>query len=247
MELKVCGMLRLSNKVNRARHVYIPPNYSANRPISVLYVQRNVAFVTFKPTPARFNVAARTKTPRAVGGPRNSDKVLSSCGPMSVSFFTVVVFFGSFYLINLMLAVVALSYEEESQITQEERKKDLNEHRDDSTFSFDPTSLAVRTLGKDSRKRIDARKGLLLASYSRKRTRRRKRGRSAIHHAAAVAAVAEREQPMRWVEFRPIKSKRPGSQILSSIESRTVGISSSGHLRLFLATGAFDSDPGFVR
>ncbi|KAG6458492.1 hypothetical protein O3G_MSEX010892 [Manduca sexta] len=120
--------------------------------------------------------------------------VLSSCGPMSVSFFTVVVFFGSFYLINLMLAVVALSYEEESQITQEERKKDLNEHRDDSTFSFDPTSLAVRTLAKDSKKRIDARKGLLLASYSRKRTRRRKRGRSAIHHVAAVAAVAERSR-----------------------------------------------------
>ncbi|KAJ0174015.1 hypothetical protein K1T71_010161 [Dendrolimus kikuchii] len=120
--------------------------------------------------------------------------VLSSCGPMSVSFFTVVVFFGSFYLINLMLAVVALSYEEESQITQEERKKDLNEHRDDSTFSFDPTSLAVRTLAKDSKKRIDARKGLLLASYSRKRTRRRKRGRSAIHHVAAVAAVAGRSR-----------------------------------------------------
>ena len=45
--------------------------------------------------------------------------VLSSCGPISVSFFTVVVFFGSFYLINLMLAVVALSYEEEAEITQE--------------------------------------------------------------------------------------------------------------------------------
>ncbi|KAL0820244.1 hypothetical protein ABMA28_006163 [Loxostege sticticalis] len=118
--------------------------------------------------------------------------VLSSCGPMSVSFFTVVVFFGSFYLINLMLAVVALSYEEESQITQEERKKDLNEHRDDSTFSFDPTSLAVRTLAKDSKERMDTRKWLLLASYSRKRTRRRKRGKSAIHHAPAVAAVAER-------------------------------------------------------
>ncbi|XP_032520124.2 sodium channel protein 60E-like [Danaus plexippus] len=119
--------------------------------------------------------------------------VLSSCGPMSVSFFTVVVFFGSFYLINLMLAVVALSYEEESQITQEERKKDLNEHRDDSTFSFDPTSLAVRTLAKDSKKRIDARKGLLLASYSRKRTRRRKRGKSTIHHTNTVT-VSERSR-----------------------------------------------------
>lgn len=46
-------------------------------------------------------------------------QVLASCGPISVSFFTVVVFFGSFYLINLMLAVVALSYEEEAEITQE--------------------------------------------------------------------------------------------------------------------------------
>lgn len=46
-------------------------------------------------------------------------QVLAACGPMSVSFFTVVVFFGSFYLINLMLAVVALSYEEEAEITNE--------------------------------------------------------------------------------------------------------------------------------
>lgn len=41
---------------------------------------------------------------------------------MSVSFFTVVVFFGSFYLINLMLAVVALAYEEEAEITLEVRR-----------------------------------------------------------------------------------------------------------------------------
>jgi len=46
-------------------------------------------------------------------------QVLAACGPISVIFFTVVVFFGSFYLINLMLAVVALSYEEEAEITQE--------------------------------------------------------------------------------------------------------------------------------
>jgi len=32
-----------------------------------------------------------------------------------VIFFTIVVFFGSFYLINLMLAVVAMSYEEEAE------------------------------------------------------------------------------------------------------------------------------------
>ena len=33
-------------------------------------------------------------------------------------FFVVVIFFGSFYLINLMLAVVALSYEEVAEVSQ---------------------------------------------------------------------------------------------------------------------------------
>ncbi|XP_071639635.1 sodium channel protein 60E [Temnothorax longispinosus] len=106
------------------------------------------------------------------------NKVLSACGPISVTFFTVVVFFGSFYLLNLMLAVVALSYEEEAEITNEERRKDLTDHREDSTFSFDPSKINIKTLTKDKQKRIDARKGVLLSSYTRKKTRRRKRGRS---------------------------------------------------------------------
>ncbi|BES91366.1 Sodium channel [Nesidiocoris tenuis] len=103
--------------------------------------------------------------------------VLASCGPISVVFFTVVVFFGSFYLINLMLAVVALSYEEEAEITNEERKKDLTEHRDDSTFSFDPTKISIKQLDRGKLKKIDSRKGMLLSSYSRKKTRRRKQQR----------------------------------------------------------------------
>ena len=41
-------------------------------------------------------------------------QVVATGGPMHVIFFTIVVFFGSFYLINLMLAVVAMSYEEEA-------------------------------------------------------------------------------------------------------------------------------------
>lgn len=77
-----------------------------------------------------------------------------------------------------MLAVVALAYEEEAEITLEERKKDLLDHRDDSTFSFDPSSLNVKKLNKSKdKKKIDSRKGVLLASYSRKKTRRRKKGK----------------------------------------------------------------------
>ena len=42
--------------------------------------------------------------------------VVATGGPIHVVFFTIVVFFGSFYLINLMLAVVAMSYEEEAEL-----------------------------------------------------------------------------------------------------------------------------------
>ena len=45
-------------------------------------------------------------------------QIVATGGPMSVIFFTIVVFFGSFYLINLMLAVVAMSYEEEAEANE---------------------------------------------------------------------------------------------------------------------------------
>lgn len=76
-----------------------------------------------------------------------------------------------------MLAVVALSYEEEAEITQEERRKDLIDHRDDSTFSFDPSSLSIKQLSKQASKKFDSKKNVLMASYSRKKTRRRKKGK----------------------------------------------------------------------
>ena len=46
-------------------------------------------------------------------------QVIATGGPMQVVFFSIVVFFGSFYLINLMLAVVAMSYEAEAESTED--------------------------------------------------------------------------------------------------------------------------------
>jgi len=43
---------------------------------------------------------------------------MSTVGPPSLIFFVGVIFFGSFYLLNLMLAVVAQSYEAEAQSSQ---------------------------------------------------------------------------------------------------------------------------------
>lgn len=38
-------------------------------------------------------------------------------------FFVLVIFVGSFYLVNLILAVVAMAYEEQNQATMEEAEK----------------------------------------------------------------------------------------------------------------------------
>ncbi|GIX75139.1 sodium channel protein 60E [Caerostris extrusa] len=51
------------------------------------------------------------------------NKIIATTGPTSVFFFMLVVFFGSFYLINLTLAVVAIAYEEEAATTLREQDK----------------------------------------------------------------------------------------------------------------------------
>ncbi|XP_063716752.1 sodium channel protein 1 brain-like isoform X2 [Symsagittifera roscoffensis] len=52
------------------------------------------------------------------------DYLLRAAGPWHISFFIILVFFGSFYLINLMLAVVTMSYEEESDSVEKEEKEE---------------------------------------------------------------------------------------------------------------------------
>ncbi|XP_072161369.1 sodium channel protein 60E isoform X3 [Bemisia tabaci] len=136
--------------------------------------------------------------------------VLASCGPISVTFFTVVVFFGSFYLINLMLAVVALSYEEEAEITMEERRKDLTDHRDDSTFSFDPSKIPVKQLDRNAVKKIDARKGVLLSSYSKKKSRRRKRRGALTNETSAAGSRSVTPSPRH--SFAERESEEPDAE-----------------------------------
>lgn len=44
-------------------------------------------------------------------------------------FFILVIFVGSFYLVNLILAVVAMAYEEQNQATLEEAEQKENEFK----------------------------------------------------------------------------------------------------------------------
>ncbi|XP_037079041.1 sodium channel protein 60E-like [Pollicipes pollicipes] len=106
------------------------------------------------------------------------NKIIAAMGPWSILFFGLVVFFGSFYLINLMLAVVAMSYEEEAENTEEEKTKDLADHRDDSTFSFDPSNLKLHRLDKDSKfPTIRLKNRTLFASYTYNKKKKKKKAK----------------------------------------------------------------------
>jgi hypothetical protein len=49
---------------------------------------------------------------------------LTADGPFQVIYFIGVIFFGSFYLVNLILAIVALSYQEQQQKAKDEAEKE---------------------------------------------------------------------------------------------------------------------------
>ena len=48
---------------------------------------------------------------------------LRTAGPLHILFFMVNIFLGSFYLINLILAIVAMSYDELQTMAEEEHTK----------------------------------------------------------------------------------------------------------------------------
>lgn len=47
-------------------------------------------------------------------------------------------------------------------VVLQEWRKDLTGHSDDSSFSFDPSKIVVKQLGRTRCKKVNSRKGLLL-------------------------------------------------------------------------------------
>jgi voltage-gated sodium channel type II alpha len=52
---------------------------------------------------------------------------LRTAGPWHIIFFVVIIFLGSFYLVNLILAIVAMSYDELQKKAEEEEEAALAE------------------------------------------------------------------------------------------------------------------------
>ncbi|KAK7492683.1 hypothetical protein BaRGS_00016162 [Batillaria attramentaria] len=84
------------------------------------------------------------------------NKITRTCGQAHEIFFVAVVFLGSFYLLNLMLAVVAISYREEAAMAEKERLKKLAEKRNRRRDAL--YDLALLTINNTQTLRLVAKK-----------------------------------------------------------------------------------------
>ena len=61
-------------------------------------------------------------------------KILTTEGPVHVFYFILVIFFGSFYLVNLILAIVAMCYGEQRAKVEKEMEDAKEEKRKAVSF-----------------------------------------------------------------------------------------------------------------
>ncbi|XP_011353463.1 sodium channel protein type 5 subunit alpha [Pteropus vampyrus] len=102
-------------------------------------------------------------------------QTLRSAGKIYMIFFMLVIFLGSFYLVNLILAVVAMAYEEQNQATiaeTEEKEKRFQEAME--MLKKEHEALTIRGVDTVSRSSLEM-SPLALVTGRERRSKRRKR------------------------------------------------------------------------
>uniref|UniRef100_A0A8C6G0Z0 Sodium channel protein n=1 Tax=Moschus moschiferus TaxID=68415 RepID=A0A8C6G0Z0_MOSMO len=102
-------------------------------------------------------------------------QTLRSAGKIYMIFFMLVIFLGSFYLVNLILAVVAMAYEEQNQATiaeTEEKEKRFQEAME--LLKKEQEALAIRGVDTVSRSSLEMSPSAPVTNHER-RSKRRKR------------------------------------------------------------------------
>uniref|UniRef100_UPI00398F085A sodium channel, voltage gated, type V-like, alpha b isoform X2 n=1 Tax=Pristiophorus japonicus TaxID=55135 RepID=UPI00398F085A len=107
-------------------------------------------------------------------------QTLRSAGKTYMLFFVVVIFLGSFYLINLILAVVAMAYDEQNQATIAEnvqKEKDFQQTMDQLRKQQEQAEQALTRLGNETMSRSSSERSHLSAKSSRDRNSRTRNGK----------------------------------------------------------------------
>uniref|UniRef100_A0AAY4EVN6 Sodium channel protein n=1 Tax=Denticeps clupeoides TaxID=299321 RepID=A0AAY4EVN6_9TELE len=158
-------------------------------------------------------------------------QTLRSAGKTYMVFFVLVIFLGSFYLVNLILAVVAMAYEEQNQATiaeawQKEREFQLAmEHlRREQRVSFMSTAAARRAQDAESVRSAQ------LSLFSVKDTKER-RSRSRSHR--TLSEATEEDAELKSPKFDPFDEPRPAHPLLATLSSHPLSSRRGSQLSIF--------------
>jgi cytochrome bd-type quinol oxidase subunit 1 len=70
-------------------------------------------------------------------------QTLRATGPWNVIFFVITIFFGAFYLLNMMMAVVSLAYAEEGGKEEQEEQQDKQDKAREQVFIQDTANSTI--------------------------------------------------------------------------------------------------------
>uniref|UniRef100_A0AAY4EW23 Sodium channel protein n=1 Tax=Denticeps clupeoides TaxID=299321 RepID=A0AAY4EW23_9TELE len=152
-------------------------------------------------------------------------QTLRSAGKTYMVFFVLVIFLGSFYLVNLILAVVAMAYEEQNQATIAEAWQKEREFQ-----------LAMEHLRREqraaARRAQDAEsvRSAQLSLFSVKDTKER-RSRSRSHR--TLSEATEEDAELKSPKFDPFDEPRPAHPLLATLSSHPLSSRRGSQLSIF--------------
>uniref|UniRef100_A0A8B9HRN3 Sodium channel protein n=1 Tax=Astyanax mexicanus TaxID=7994 RepID=A0A8B9HRN3_ASTMX len=159
-------------------------------------------------------------------------QTLRSAGKTYMIFFVLVIFLGSFYLVNLILAVVAMAYEEQNQATIAEAWQKEREFQ-----------LAMEQLPKRNKEAELARAQELLPSPIKRRDSRDRRARSRSHR--TMSEETEEDTDLRSPKFDPFEEK-PAHPLLATLSSHPLSSRRGSNISIFTFRPRNNSEADFA-
>ncbi|XP_072364238.1 sodium channel protein type 1 subunit alpha-like isoform X2 [Scyliorhinus torazame] len=107
-------------------------------------------------------------------------QILRTAGKAYMLFFVVVIFLGSFYLVNLILAVVAMAYDEQNQATIAEnakKEKEFQQMMEQLRKQQEQAEQQLARLGNETLSRSSSERSHLSARSTRERSNRTRSGK----------------------------------------------------------------------
>uniref|UniRef100_A0AAR2JH35 Sodium channel protein n=1 Tax=Pygocentrus nattereri TaxID=42514 RepID=A0AAR2JH35_PYGNA len=168
-------------------------------------------------------------------------QTLRSAGKTYMIFFVLVIFLGSFYLVNLILAVVAMAYEEQNQATIAEAWQKEREFQ----LAMEQLRREQRALAKRNREAELARAQDMLPSPMNLKDSRERRSRSRSHR--TMSEETEEDMDVKSPKFDPFDERvRFSHPLLATLSSHPLSTRRGSNISIFTFRPRNNSEADFA-